>query len=102
MEQADPGFDPHLQQGVRHPAVEVEAALVRLPDTFGHNTRPTDRKPVGLEPGASDQRDVLVVAVTVIAGDIAVAAIADRSGPTRKGVPDAVGLPVTATFHLIG
>ena len=91
--EADPGFDADGEQTVDQPVVEFESGLVRLPPAGGKDTRPGDREPVGAHAQLPHQRDVLAIAVIVIAGHVARIAIGDPALLAAERIPDALAAP---------
>ena len=79
MEQVDQRLDARVEQGVDEALVEVEAGLVDGAGPRGQDARPADAEPVGARPELGHQPDVLRVAVVVVAGDVARAAVGDRA-----------------------
>ena len=73
-----PRRDVRAQQLVDQPVVEVEPLGVQRPGPVGEDARPRDAEAVGLEPQRLHDRDVFLVAVVVVAGDVAAA------GPSRS------------------
>ena len=88
MEQVDQWLDARVEQGVDEALVEVEAGLVDGAGPRGQHARPADAEAIGARPQVGHQPDVLRVAVVVVAGDVAGAAIGDRARLAGEGVPD--------------
>ena len=88
VEQVDQRLDARGQQGVDEALVEVEAGLVDGAGPRGQHARPADAEAIGARPQIGHQPDVLRVAVVVVAGDVARAAIGDRARLAGEGVPD--------------
>ena len=88
MEQVDQRLDARVQQGVDEAVVEVEAGLVDGARPHGQHARPADAEAIGARAEIGQQPDVLRVAVVVVAGDVARAAIGDGARLAGKGVPD--------------
>src|SRR5690606_17249014 len=87
------------------PVVEVEALLVRLARAFRKDARPADGEAIGV--GADvvlHQRNVFLVPVIVIVGDVAGVAVLDVAGRVRVRVPDRLALAVLVprALDLIG
>ncbi len=89
MVEGDVGGDPGLVQVVDEAVVEVEAARVGRAAAAGLDARPGDREAVGRHPERGHQRDVVAVAVVVVAGDLAGVALEDLAGGGAERVPDA-------------
>ena len=72
--EAGPGLDAAGQAGVHQPVVEVEARLVHAAGhaAFGQDARPGGREAVGVQPRIAHEVEVLLVAVQVVARDVAV------------------------------
>ena len=88
VEQVDQWLDTRAKQGIDEALVEVEAGLVDGAGPRGQDARPADAEAIRARPQIGHQPDVLRVAVVVIAGDVAGAAIGDRARPAGEGVPD--------------
>ena len=91
--QRQPRQDVGIQQLVDEPLVEVDALRVERA-AVGTHARPRGREPVGLQPHALHQRDVVAVPVVVVARDIAVVGVDDGAGHAAEGVPDRVAAAV--------
>jgi hypothetical protein len=61
-----------LEHGVDQPVIEAESLGVHLAAAGGHDTRPGNREPVGIEAAILQQVEILLIAVVVVAGDGAV------------------------------
>src|SRR3990172_3219163 len=79
---------------MERPAVEVEPLLVHLAFAGGKDARPGHAEAIALEPQLLHQRHVFLVAVVVVAGDIARVAVVDVVGRVAKAVPDRLALAV--------
>ncbi len=92
--QGQVGRDVFFGQGVEQAVVEAEAGLV--PGAFATrlHARPGHREAVGVHVQAGQQVHVVAVAVVMVAGDLAVAAILDGAGPGAEAVPDRGALAV--------
>ena len=88
VEQVDQRLDARVEQGVDEALVEVEAALVDRAGPGGQDARPADAEAIGARAQIGHQPDVLWVAVVVVAGDVARAAVGDRARLAGEGVPD--------------
>ena len=88
MEEVDQRLDARAKQGVDEALVEVEAALVDGAGPHGQDARPADAEAVCARAQVGHQSDVLWVAVVVVAGDVAGAAIGDGARLAGEGVPD--------------
>ncbi len=88
VEQVDQWLDARGQQRVHEPLVEVEPRLVDGAGPGGQDPRPADAEPIGARAQIGHQPDVIRIAVVVVAGDVARAAIGDRAWPAGKRVPD--------------
>ncbi len=88
VEQVDERLDAGVQQGVDEAPVEVEAELVDAADSHRQHPRPAHAEAIRPRPQIGDQPDVLLVAVVVVAGHIARAAIRDRARTPGEGIPD--------------
>ncbi|MNT10428.1 hypothetical protein D3C72_1452590 [compost metagenome] len=75
-------------QGVEQSPIEVEAGLVPGAGTRGLDARPGHGKAVGVHAQAGDQLHVLRVAVIVVAGHVAIAAVDDLAIRMAEGIPD--------------
>src|SRR5262249_5026455 len=83
--------------------VEVEALLIRLAGSLREDPRPRDREPVGVRADLAHQRDVFLVAVVVVVGDVAVLVVVDVSRRVGERVPDrrALAVLVPGAFDLV-
>jgi hypothetical protein len=88
VEQVDERLDARLQQGVDQAPVEVEAELVDAPGSHRQHPRPAHAEAIRTSPEIGHQPDVLRVAMVVVAGHVARAAIRDRAVAPGEGVPD--------------
>src|ERR671920_716839 len=82
------GGDPGRVQLVDESAVEVETLGVGTTAPCGKDARPGDREAITTETELSHERDVVRVAVEVIASDVARVAIGDSAGGMTEDVPD--------------
>src|SRR5262245_2753593 len=82
------GLDPLCAQRVGQALVEVDAFRVRRLVTLREDARPGDREAIGVGANVLHQRDVFLVAVIVIVGDVAGVAVLDLPGCVRERVPD--------------
>ena len=101
--EGQPGHDALRQQLVDEPGVEVQASGVDR-SAVGPHARPGGGEAVGLQPQLGHQRDVVAVAVVVIARDVSVVATDHRAGHAAEGIPDRVGSAVFvgSAFDLVG
>src|SRR5262249_30054239 len=81
-------FDAGAAQLVGETGVEVEAFRVRRTSAVGEDPGPCDREAVGGGPDVLHQRDVFLVPVIVVVGDVAVLVVLDAAGYMGEGVPD--------------
>ena len=96
--------DAARQQAVDQALVEVQAGGVEPAAALGQHARPGDREAVALQIQLLHQVQVLRPAAVVIAGDVAMAAVADATCFVRKAVPPA-GPPTVdgdAALDLVG
>ena len=91
--QRDPGRDPGSKQLIDQPRIKRNAFRVRR-HAVGHAAGPGDGEAVGGQVQLLHQPHVLGRAVVVVAGNIAVVAVRDRTGHAAKDVPD--GISATA------
>ena len=75
-------------QAIHQPLVEVQALGVELAVPRRLHARPGDREAVAAQAHAGDQRDVLLVAVVVVAGHIAGVAIRGLARGVAEHIPD--------------
>ena len=87
-------LDPVLEQLVREPPVEVEAALAGRALAAGDDPRPGDREPVRRDPEVAHERHVGAVAVVVVGRDVAVVAVVALARRVAERVPDGRSAPV--------
>ncbi len=90
----DDRADAGVEQLVDEPVVEREPEGVGGAGAVGLDARPRDREPVGLEPEALHERDVLRHAVVVVARDLAGVAVRDLARGRGEGVPDGLAAAV--------
>src|SRR5262249_19010153 len=74
--------------------VEVDALRIRRARALREDARPGDGEPVGGRVDVLHQRDVLLVAVVVVVGDVAIVVVLDVAGRVREFVPDRLALAV--------
>ncbi len=86
--EGDGGSDAGREQRVDQPVVEVEPLGVDSARAARHHARPGHRQPVGVGAQPAHQLDVLLPAVVVVAGHVAVVPACDLAGGVRVGVPD--------------
>ena len=89
-----PRLDAVGQQLVDQPAVEVEPGRVGRPGAAGLHPGPGDREPVRLQAQLGHQRDVVAVAVVVVARHVAGVPADDPARGVAEGVPDRRGAAV--------
>src|SRR5688572_17990196 len=94
MVEAEPRFDAGGEQAVDQSVVKSQPSFVHRATTGRQNARPGNREPVGADAEIAHQRDVLGVAVIVIAGDIASIAVGNTAGYATVSVPDARPAPI--------
>ena len=96
--EGDHRLDALLTKLAQHVAVVTDLARVELaPRRF--DSRPLDRQPVGVLVHLSEQREVLAIAVVVIAGDGGRIAVGDPSRLPLEFPPVAV---LVAALNLVG
>ena len=86
--QRDPRDDVVLEQLVAEPTIEVQPLLVQRPASARLHARPRDGEPIGVEPQPSHQRDVLAIAVVVVARHVAGIPAERPSESVAERVPD--------------
>ncbi len=82
-----PRVDPVPEQLVDEPVVERQPLRVDL-SAARPDAGPGDGEAIGRQAELGHQRDVVGHAVVVVAGDVAVVAVRDRTRGVREGVPD--------------
>ena len=82
------GLDTVRQKFVDQPVVEIQPLGIGRAGAVRKNARPGDGKPVRLDAERLDQLNVLLVAIIVLIGAVAVAVVGDLAGGMGKGVPD--------------
>ena len=87
VEDRDERLDPVRAELVDEAAVEVEPLGVGGADPVRQHARPGDAEAIGLGAQRLDERDVLLEAVVVVAGDVAGVAVEDRALSLTKDVP---------------
>ncbi len=95
--------DASLEQSINQARVEVEPGFVDAASTFGHDSRPGDRKTIGVQVELAHELDVFPPSMVVIAGDVAGLIVDDVSGVVGEGIPDTWPTPVFShgTFDLV-
>ena len=88
VEEVDQRLDARVEQGVDEALVEVEAGLVDRAGPRRQDARPADAEAVRARAELGHQPHVLRVAVVVVAGDVARAAVGDGARLAGEGVPD--------------
>ena len=88
MIERQPRLDAVLEELVDQAVVEVEPLRVRLAVAVRKQPRPGHREAIGLAAELPDERDVLLVAVIVLVGAVAGAAVLDLAGDADELVPD--------------
>jgi hypothetical protein len=81
-------LDVVFEQEIDQTVVEGEAAFLAYLITVGEEAWPGDGKAVGVNAELLEQLNVLLVAVVVVAGDVAVLTVANFAGCPREGVPN--------------
>ncbi len=104
MKQRDVGLDVGGQQCVDQAIVKGQTRVVDRAHAARQNTRPRDAQAIGVEANLLHQRDVLSVAVIVIARDVAGVTLADGARLFAEHVPHRGAFAVLgrSTFDLIG
>ena len=104
VQQRGMGRDAVLQERVDQAAVEIDAFLVHRPASVRHDPRPGDAEAIVLDAQVGHQLHVVLVAVVVIAGDVARVAAVGAAGGVAEGVPDARLAAVfrRGAFDLVG
>ena len=86
--------DAVLQAFIDDVIVKLDAFFIRLAAALGQHARPRDGKAVRLQPHLAHERDVFLVAVVVVDGDVAVRPLERLAGDPDEFVPDAPALAV--------
>ena len=94
MEQRDERPDLAPQQLVDHAAIEVETLLIDRAAALRLDSRPRNRDSRGIEAKLGHQRDILAVAMIVIASDVAGVAVLDLARGVAEAIPDRLALAV--------
>ena len=82
------GLDAVGEQFIEQAVVEIESLGIRLACSFRKHPRPGDGETIRLDAEVFDEADVFLVAVVMLVGAIAVAAVLDLAGRVGKCVPD--------------
>ncbi len=77
-----------LQQAVDQPPVEIEPALIDCARAAWENARPGDREAIALDTERLHEIQVLLVAVVMIACDVAGVAMLHPAGCMAKAIPN--------------
>lgn len=94
VKQGHPWLNVVREQFIDQAIVEGQTGFVYGPDVSGQNARPRDRQPVGLEADLRQQPHVFLVAMIVIAGDIAGLVLPYPALLTGHHVPDGKPLAI--------
>mmetsp|Transcript_23370 Transcript_23370/g.55573 ORF Transcript_23370/g.55573 Transcript_23370/m.55573 type:complete len:417 (+) Transcript_23370:247-1497(+) len=89
-----PGVDAALPEPVNEAFVEVQALRVEGAMAQRLHARPGDGEAVAVDAQRCDQVQVFVQAVEMVAGQVGVAAVGDRTGLPAEAVPDRLALAV--------
>jgi hypothetical protein len=92
--QRRPGLDAALFQAIDQPLVEIQALGIELAVASRLHARPGDGEAVGVDAQRGDQVEVVVQAVVVVAGHVAVAGVGDGAGLPAEAVPDGFALAI--------
>ena len=97
-------LDAVRRQFVQQAVVEIEAFGIWRTGSFREDTRPCNRKSIGLCTQRLHQLNVFLVPMKMIGRGVAVAAIGDRAGRLGETVPDrrAAIIFVDGPLDLIG
>src|SRR5262249_4395498 len=90
-------------QFVDQAAVEVDPLRIGLARPFRKNARPGDGKPVRVGADVLYQRNVFLIAVIMVVGDVAGVVVLDVPGLVRVRIPDRQALAILAprTLNLV-
>jgi hypothetical protein len=94
MVQRGERLDAGSLQLIDETVVEIDALRIGLAGSLRKNAGPGDGEPVGFRADVLHQRDVFLVTVIVVVGDIAGVAVSDVAGRVRVSVPDRLALAV--------
>ena len=103
MEQRDIRYDAVLTHGENHIPVQLDSLRIDLAAAVGNQSRPVDRKTIGLNSQIAHQRIVLSVAVHMVTAHGSVL-LFKYPALFHKGVPDVLASSVIGVcpFDLIG
>ena len=82
-------FDVRGDERVDQPPIEIDTALICAPLSVRQHATPTNAEAVGLQAERAHQRDVVGIAMVVVAGNVAGIAAGGQSGRMREALPDA-------------
>ena len=92
VEHRHPRGDPMLEHRVDQALVEGEALLVQRAMALGEDAGPCEGESVVADPQVAHEREILAVAVVVVARDIEGVAVVDRPLPAGVAVPHGLAL----------
>ena len=97
-------LDAVRRQFVQKPVVEIEAIWIRRTGSFREDTRPSNRKPIGLCSNNLHQLNVFLVQMIMVGRGVAITVIGDRPPRVSETVPDrwAATVFVDGPLDLIG
>lgn len=79
----------------------IHSLRIRLPHTLGKDPRPTDGEPVRIHAHVPHYRDVFLVLVVMLVGDITRVVVLDLPRRVSEAVPDRLAFPVLVQAHSI-
>ena len=102
--QGQMGIESLGGQGVEQARIEIEAGFVPGAGTGRLHPRPGHGKTVGVHAQVGDQLHVIKVAVVMVAGHVAIAAVDDLAVRVAEGIPDgrAAAVDGGGAFDLVG
>ena len=81
-------LDAALLAAVDQAIVEIQSLLVERSGAIGIDARPGDRETIGFDAQFLDQVEIVVEAIVMVAGDIAIVPVVDTARHVGEGIPD--------------
>lgn len=82
------GLDAARLAAIDEAVVEIQPLLVDRPETIRNDARPGDGETIGLDTHVLDEIEILLPAIIMIAGNIAIVTLEDMARHIAEGVPD--------------
>src|SRR5436190_11052357 len=98
------GLDAVFQELIDQTVIEIEPFWIGRADAVGEDARPGDGEAICLDAERLDQLHILLVAMIMFVGAVAIAVVADPARRVRERVPDrwAAAVFVDGALDLVG